>query len=426
MSYLKRGWMQTIMTRDTPGARLPLADRCAMNVATARSTRLLIIFGAGWLVIGLAILSIGWELTWKILHVPPLTPIFADMRTIQAALISHEQGFDPQLVNPADPWQRRMNYPSLWLAIGQWAQLDRELPFLIFALAWALAYLVANGALLRRFPSWWLLLAIFSGASLLSVERANNDIVVFALLVLGLSAPRAAIGLACVLLATLLKLYPAAALIRFRNQPRLFLIGTLLAGGYFIAISGELAALQSGNTAQEAISYGIGHGWRWLVDRTDAAIRPIWLGLAVAVSIAVGWQISHCLRRQPAPPAAIRESLLTGGSIFVATYLVTLNWDYRLIFLLLCIPYLTQIEQPWLRRSLLISLLIASNINALRWHLPADLVELISLTSKHYLFLGVAAALVSELRAAPSDLWERPLLRRRGHERGQRRLERKQ
>lgn len=57
-------------------------------------------------------------------------PYFADLRTIQGAVIGTPNGADPQIYNPNDPWGRVMNYPKIWIQIGDLFQISREDGFL--------------------------------------------------------------------------------------------------------------------------------------------------------------------------------------------------------------------------------------------------------------------------------------------------------
>ena len=83
-------------------------------------------------IIGISILSFGWTLTWTKLLVPTMHPPFADLRTVQGSLASLAAGFDPQLINPGDPWDRPMNYPLIWMYVAKLLALDNELNYLIF------------------------------------------------------------------------------------------------------------------------------------------------------------------------------------------------------------------------------------------------------------------------------------------------------
>lgn len=154
--------------------------------------------------IGVAIFKYGWIETWSTLLVPALDPPFADLRTVQGALLSLERGLDPLVSNPGDPWDRPMNYPRPWLLIAQWLSLHVEIYYLISVLFYVVGYLCICVYLLNRFPSIWLLLAVLSGASLLSIERGNNDLVIFILLFFAATS-KVFISVVLITIATMLK-----------------------------------------------------------------------------------------------------------------------------------------------------------------------------------------------------------------------------
>jgi len=347
--------------------------------------------------IGIAIISFGWELTWKVLHIPTLSPVFADMRTIQGALLSVEQGYNPQQANPGDPWQRAMNYPSLWLVIARHLQFDNEVHFLIFVFSTIVAYLTACIFLLKTFPRFLMIAALFSGASLLAVERGNNDIIVFALLSVGLTLPAVLVRSGVLLISTVLKLYPMFAFLSLIKHPRQLLVGMTIAVVYFIGIQPELQFIWRGNTAEGVLSYGIANLFRWITAQVGNELEPIAVGLGLIASLPVCLLFTRNTHIQPSPQREQKTTLfLAGGAIFAGTYLTTLNWDYRLIFLIFCLPYILDIQQPLPRYSLVTCLLIASNIGILRWHLPVGLVEIISILCKHYVFLAIIGCLGKE------------------------------
>ena len=48
--------------------------------------------------------------------------------------------------------------------------------------------------------------------------------------------------------------------------------------------------------------------------------------------------------------------MLVGAAIYVGTFILSSNWDYRLIFLIFCIPFLQQRPFPCARAVILVML----------------------------------------------------------------------
>jgi hypothetical protein len=384
-----------------------------MKISIDKRTVLLIIFALGCLAIGISILVNGWFTTWTTLQVPPpLSPPFFDMRTVQGSLLSDKLGFDPQVKNPGDLTGRTLDYPKIWVWIAKLFQLDNETNLILFVCVYILAYIVCCLLLLRDSPSLYLLLAIFSGTSLLAVERGNNELLVFALLFAGICLSQRYFRGFTILLATVLKLFPALLVVILAKKPKiLFVVGLILAG-YFMLIFGELRILLAGNTALNdpnaiAASYGFNtntHNIQQLFTGQSAATYAVIKYLFILVSLVLIAFISRSKYLNLTGSSEYKTDLLiAGGIIFSGTYLITSNWDYRLIFLFFCIPYILSIQNGFVRHSMLIGILLASNVDIvllnsdLLWRVVPFAIDLCTL-SKYYLFLTVTACLVRELK----------------------------
>jgi hypothetical protein len=366
----------------------------------SKNTTILFVFSFFWISIGLSIVYLGWTPTWTALYIPTMSPIFADMRTVQGSLYSIEHGYNPQVENPGDPWRRVMNYPLIWVEISKFFHLDNEKNFVLLVSCYIFAYLVCCFLLLRDFPSIYIILAMFSGSSLLAVERGNNDLIIFVLLFAGIYTAqhyfRDYIKVFTFLLATILKVYPVVAIISFIKKPKPLSFLMFAITSYFIYINSELKVIQHGNTANGKISYGLINFLRWISiriisDETKIAFVSLMILLSLLLIIAITRNLQLKESKELAYSA---DLLITGGSIFVFTYLIAPNWDYRLIFLLFCIPYILFIENDFIKHSTLFCILISMNIVVVRDISP----DYVSVISKHYAFLVIAACLLKELK----------------------------
>jgi len=288
---------------------------------------LLLVFIFLWASIGLSITRFGWESTWEFLHIPAASPIFADMRTIQGSLISIERGYNPQLRNPGDPWHRVMNYPSIWITIANLFRLDNEANFLLFEFIWIFAYLLSCFWLLRDFPHLYLVATMFSGAALLAVERGNNDLIVFILLLTAVYTAQNSIKVFAFFLSVVLKIYPVFAILIFSKRPKLFFFGALTALTYFFNIKSEMKIIQSGNTAQGNLSYGLINVFKWIATNGFSdGWKIACIGLAILLSFLLLIIFVQQTRILPIKHQEYKTELfITGGSIFTFTYLITFH-----------------------------------------------------------------------------------------------------
>jgi hypothetical protein len=309
--------------------------------------------------VGTGIALAGWRETWSLFGFRPLVPVFADLRTVQAGLAAAAQGLDPQVSNPGDPWGRTMNYPAVWLDIGRLLHWRSETAYLASIAAMAAAWLACCLHLLRRYPSWWLLAVIASGAGALLIERGNNDMAVFAILYLAALAAGRWPAALLVPAATLLKVYPVVALCAQLRSRRVLIAAGILSGVVLALLSPELAAIRAGTPATPTNSYGATTSAAVLA-RHGFALAPLALA---ATTIAGGLALSVL-----APPlfragAARREQalFLTGAAIFLATFVAGTNFDYRLACLAFCVPQVLRLENIAMRGLLGAGLVLAVN-----------------------------------------------------------------
>lgn len=348
---------------------------------------LLTIFILFWAAILIGVGKVGWVAAWGMLHIPAMYPPFADMRSIQGALASISAGYDPQIHNPGDPWGRAMNYPDVWITIARIFRFGNETSFMIFVSVFVFGYLYSCYTLLKKSPSIYLLLAMLSGASLLAVERGNNDLVIFSLMAAALHMRWDKIRPAIVLLAVILKIYPVFAVYGFfRRNIKLLVGATILAAIYLMFNLDEMILVKSGNTASGFFAYGV---------QLNAVMMA---GLLLVLVLA-----SYALAKTGVAGKVFanqsgeyeKDMFIVGGSLFVATFVLSINWDYRLIFLLFCLPYFQLLKNKLVLHAASASVLLAMNVllmvNLGQYAIIANQL------CKFFLFAVVFAALSHEL-----------------------------
>jgi hypothetical protein len=268
-----------------------------------------------------------------------------------------------------------MNYPHYWIPLARFFGLQAERSYLAFCVALVLGYVGSCYALLKASPSWLLLACVLSGASLLCVERGNNDLLVFILVFIATTVRPPALRLALVLVASLLKIYPITAV------PGLFRGGRQLATATAVLLlscaglgAAELHAIAQGNTASGHLSYGV-PGLAAAVFGALAYGLPRW---AVVLEQAMTALTLVCLtlwlhgRRLfaldadcSAAATVERERCVVGAGLYCGTFAIAQNWDYRLIFVALCVPLLRQAESASMRGLAALVVLAALNSNLL-------------------------------------------------------------
>jgi hypothetical protein len=297
---------------------------------------------------------------WPSLGVPTGPSLFFDTRNVTAALDCSRLGFDPLVENPCDPWDRPMNYPRLWLAL-RWLGLDRShtdaLAVTFIALFIASVLLLLGRITLGQ--GIVVAVALCSPAVMFAIERANMDIVVYsllasAMLVWGSRMARSDIlSPLIVFLAAAAKIYPAFGLVAylFSNRRRAAVTALVLLIGFAVYAAATIEDIQAvARTAPQGQYYSFGarilpaaiyhlfvpDRWAGMLAKQLVAVVP------VLVAAPVLWLWGRRRRPSPDPDQGGRPRLAfhIGTLLFLATFGIANNFDYRLVFLLLTFPQL--------------------------------------------------------------------------------------
>lgn len=328
------------------------------------------------------VVAAGGRTTWERLRVPVEQPSFLDMRSLTSAWECDRRGIDVLPVNPCDPRGRPANYPSLWLVpapvgLGDddtvWLGIGLAVVFFVSALAVAGPLTVREGVIYG--------IALCSPAVMFGVERGNPDLAIFALLAgallaLGGGAARRAIAYGLLFAAAVLKLFPVFAWGVLIRQARYSAIGAMIAAFcLYLAIRlAEIRTLLDVVPREILFSYGAGVLADGLVAsldlpgaRTSAMLAAalVLAGAVVALTLGLRWRAAGARLQTDGR----LDAFWVGAGIYVGSYAVMHNFDYRMIFLLFALPGLvrwsgtTNVSMPlaaWGLAAALTSLLLAA------------------------------------------------------------------
>ena len=225
---------------------------------------------------------------------------------------------------------------TVWLGVG--------LAVLFFASA-----LVVAGPLTVREGAIYGI-ALCSPAVMLGVERGNPDLAIFALIagaLLALSGGtlRRVVAYGLLLLAAVLKLYPVLAWGVLALRARYLVFGAMLAAFcIYVAITfDEIRTILDVVPRDILYSYGAGVLADGLVgaldlpgSRTSTLLSAalVLAGGLVALALGLRWRTAGTSLQ----PDRRLDAFWAGAGIYVGSYAVMHNYDYRLAFLLLAVP----------------------------------------------------------------------------------------
>jgi hypothetical protein len=281
---------------------------------------------------------------------------FFDLAGVLSWAQCHAQGIDVFVRNPCDPMARLFNYgpgsllpfgsPDDTLAAG--AVLDS-----VFLLMVALILRPATGG---EFAI--ALLAAFSHAVFLAVERANLDIAIFILVMAGALLPQRRLGgrlafYATALLGGFIKFYPMALLVLiWRERPRLLLalsMASLVCIAGFLFWYGDDAARALALLPVDDNQTGgpvLPHLLAMQIDMPDvwALLYIFLLAGTLVLSILALSRLGSLLQpidwNQPS-----YMLMLTGMVMTLGCFLTGTSYDYRFIFLLPVLPGLMALRR---------------------------------------------------------------------------------
>jgi hypothetical protein len=302
-------------------------------------------------VVMLSFRAISGSAPWTHVGVSSVPVSFADLRSVTSAWDCERHGIPAFPQNPCDPFGRPANYPRVWiwfwhLGLGQGDTVPLGVAigvlFYIAALAVAGPLTIGGGVVYAA--------ALLSPATLLGVERGNVDLLMFVLVAIGVLLLRRSPWLAAIPItaAGALKLFPATAVVVFARERRRWLAGVasvVVLFVYALATLDDIRTLRSVIPRVVPNSYGAGviplalHQAHVSWAQSSASVRYLRLGL-----IAIGLLFALTLflwRRSDGDADVLKlDAFWAGASVYAGSWIFGNNFDYRLAFLVLCVPQL--------------------------------------------------------------------------------------
>jgi hypothetical protein len=280
-------------------------------------------------------------------------PWFLDTFAVLAANDAAAGGLDVHAPNPLDPLQRPHSYSRWWLHLGQLGLTRADTSWMGATLV--LAFLgVALARLRPREPREiaWYLVVLCAPSTLLAIERANNDLVIFLLLapvVPCLLASRAGVRMlpvGLIAVAAGLKYYPAAAgLVLLAGADRGDVVRRLMvAVAVLAAVAFSLADDAARVVRVLPVVDGLTtFGAAFLLNRMGLfGGAALVAGLVVAAVMFAAWWRWSPLRTWNVAPAARAEWLgfVLGAVLLTGCFFTAKNFAYRWVFALWLAPFL--------------------------------------------------------------------------------------
>ena len=320
----------------------------------------------------LSIYTKGWVVTWGNIRLPTLMPPHFDLRFYQYPAISIEAGKNPlfatgELWSQGLPqnWQGHSRYYLPIFKLSHFLNFHKEIYFLIFANFIIINFIICIYKLIKlKKNSFWILILFFSGSTLLGIERTNNDLIIFCLLYWAAVYPNV-LGAIFVLIATYIEFWPLASTISFIKKKIKILLSFILV--IFVLYFYEFMFSESGLViVNDWFSFGSKSTSITLQRYFLIKINHIYISLFLILLSLITFvkKINFLKFEFNKKPNDFYERLfLIGSSTFCGLYILQSNYDYKLILLIFCVPYITLLRNKFDKYLLLLCMIISSNYN---------------------------------------------------------------
>ena len=303
----------------------------------------------------------GYENTWHLWNIETLMPPFSDLRLIPGSAETFQRGIDPAVRNPGDPYKRIFNYPRIWyLFFYTGISQDDVIGYGIFLLFLAYLGMISFPKKLNKQGVFLMVMVVFSPAAMLLYERGNVDLIIFficalALVFLDISA---FVTAGVLLFGALLKVFPLFGLVIFLQKgwktfwrSAFFVIFGFLI--YFSLTFSSMATAWESTMRGIRLSYGanvvfaryqkmivafLENGNLYPEFEKVLNLLPYLLGIFIVLIVVL-----KSMRDNPVFSTPNEKNLAAfqmGAFIYIGTFLLGNNWDYRLIFLVFTLPQL--------------------------------------------------------------------------------------
>ena len=317
--------------------------------------------------IALAIALEGWMVAWHALKIPSLLPPHFDLRFYQYPAMAISVGKNP-LFATHEFWrtplflQYGLNIYFLpAFKFAYFLNLHKEIYFIGFAILVIFFYIICVSSLLKiKKNSFWILILFFSNSSMLGIERTNNDLIIFCLIYYAAVFPNF-IGVSLVMLATYIEFWPIFSGIGFikKKIKILFLICSVI---FILIFYKAIFSLQMEPILAEWFSFGakslsVTIKRAFNLDVSYLAIVGLLIIITFLTLIISGFKLEH----KKKPDDFVERLFLIGATLYISLFIIASNFDYKLIFLLFCVPYLSLLKNIFEKWFILLTIIVASN-----------------------------------------------------------------
>ena len=319
-----------------------------------------------------------WLAFWGTLNISPQIPPFSDLDSISKTLLSKNLGYDVYLENPLDPDHGVMLYPSIWLTFFEFFKLNTPIYFKAFNFFIIFIYFsilqdlyIKNSKKLFKII---LIIFFFSTTNFLILERLNIEIIIFCLIYFSVIFKNNFIKILFYISALMGKVFPIFSIFLFIQNKKVFFLSLFLSLIFLLLIRKEIYFM-SMNIIEYARIFAYGSGSiakaiyffskeynLFINDENYVFLKLSIIFLFTVTSIVLIKKNFIFGKKVIEKNINLQDSFfLSGGGIYLGTFIFSSNVDYRLVFLLLTFIYILNINNNFIKYIYIFSCIIIFN-----------------------------------------------------------------
>ncbi len=322
-----------------------------------------------------------WFKFWGSLSIPPQAP-FSDLKAHIYFYNCFQNGIDVfstecHLIPKGN--NNITTHPKIWLYLVNALNLNNIKLFNFFVVIMLIFYFYFIFRLFKIYKSYdskiFLLLFLFSTTNFILIERFSTDLIIFLILYPIIIFRSSLVQFFLIFIGTILKYYPVFLLSIFIDKKKIFLLSFFLI--FIFLIFFYLNEINSVNQNLVEMALFTAYGSRtmlkalfhlsenynfFLNDNNLGFFRNltfIFFFIYSTFLITIGYIKSKFLLANYLD--RFEKFFLIGASIYIGTFIIGANADYRLIFLIFTIPYVLDVKNILFKYFLIFSYIISIN-----------------------------------------------------------------
>ena len=260
-----------------------------------------------------------------------------------------------------------INYPRIWIAIGHFINIKSDTVMYTVYFTVFLFYINIFYYFTKITNSYFFCYLFFCGANLLLLERGNVDIIIIVLLFYTLLSKNKFLNYIGYLLSSLLKFYPAFSLLFFLNNKRsistIFFLSIIFIT-YLFFVREDIQNISLVNPVNGHSSYGFLSIIINIKNYFNIDLNYI---LFVVANLLIVLMMYYFLFKEKLAKINFQHSniFLIGGGIFIFTFMINSHHDYRMMFLIFCVPLALMLKNNNFKFFYLIIIILALELQRL-------------------------------------------------------------